>query len=305
MSAVLLGCSACIPPPAHAQPLQSPEATEGFRASRERQASERTAGDPEADNRITSAAIGIVADYGPTYSGSPHFGFSQSIGAQFTWRGYTISSASVARASASVGDSRNTGGTGLSGPLVRRNRFAFGYGASINKGRSVSDEDRAIGLKSLPATVYGRLRMRYYLDDNVTLTATLVGDVLGQQNNVELPMGIGWTRALPTPWSMPGKMALVLDAGLNISNRSSMNNTYGIGPEESASSGLPLYRPKAGVREFAGSATIIYEPTSRWVFVTRVGLVKLVGEAASSPLVTRTWQPSMFFGFARRFQFDE
>ncbi|MGE0310985.1 MAG: MipA/OmpV family protein [Lautropia sp.] len=283
-----------------AEDLQGRSATEGLAASRERQALERL--EPGTDNRVTQAAIGIIADYGPIYSGASRYGFSQSLGAQITWRGYTISSASVARASATVGDTRNSGGTGLTGPLVRRNRFAFGYGASINKGRSVNDEDRALGLKPLPATIIGRLRMRYYFDDNVTLTATLVGDVLGKQNSVELPIGIGWTRALST--SLPGKMALVLDAGLNITNRSSMDNSYGIGPAEREASGLPLYRPKAGVRELAGSATIIYEPSPDWVFVSRLAIVKLVGPAAASPLVTQTWQPSMFFGFARRFNFD-
>ena len=301
---ILLAWGAASAPAVYAQGLSDRISTDGAAAARERQASERTSIEEGGDNRITSAAIGIVADYGPIYSGASRSGFSQSLGAQITWRGYTISSASVARASASVGESR-TGGGGLTGPLVRRNRFAFGYGATINKGRTISGEDRELGLQSLPATIYGRLRLRYYLDNNVTLTATLVGDVLGKQNNVELPMGVGWTRALPTPWEMPGKLALVLDAGLNVTNRSSMDNNFGIGPRENADSGLPLYRPKAGVREFAGSATLIYEPSGAWVFVTRFGLVKLVGEAAASPIVTRTWQPSLFFGFARRFNFDE
>jgi outer membrane scaffolding protein for murein synthesis (MipA/OmpV family) len=129
----------------------------------------------------------------------------------------------------------------------------------------------------------------------VVLTATLVGDVLGRQGGLELPIGLGWRRSLRP------NLLFHTDVGMTFANAKSMNNNYGIGPREQAASGLPIYRPGTGLREVAGSIGLVGEPSEHWVWVARISLVKLVGPAAASPIVKQSFQPALLVGMAYRF----
>jgi MipA family protein len=238
--------------------------------------------------------LGMAGSFAPTYSGSDHSGYAVAPAGRIVWRGYSISTSSVARASSAVGSSRSSE-TGLTGPLYRTRGFAFGYGASINRGRTVGPEDARLGLKDLRGTLIGRMRMRYYFSSDLVLTATLVGDVLGRQQGLELPIGLGWRHSI-----RPG-LLFHTDVGITFANAKSMDNNYGIGPEEQAASGLPLYRPGTGLREVAGSIGLVGEPSEHWVWVARLTLVKLVGPAADSPIVRQSFQPALLVGVAYRF----
>jgi outer membrane scaffolding protein for murein synthesis (MipA/OmpV family) len=248
--------------------------------------------EPELDEvRYT---IGMAGSVSPTYSGSDELGYAIAPAARIVWRGYSISTSSVARASASAGSNRSSE-TGLTGPLYRTNEFAFGFGASINRGRDISEADARLGLKELRGTLIGRMRMRYYFNPNLVLTAMLVGDLLGRQRGLQVPVGLSWRRSLK-----PG-LLLSTDIGMTLADAKSMDNNYGIGPEERAASGLPLYRPHSGIREVSGSVGLVGEPSEHWVWVARLSLVKLVGPAADSPIVKQTFQPALLVGFAYRF----
>jgi outer membrane scaffolding protein for murein synthesis (MipA/OmpV family) len=98
----------------------------------------------------------------------------------------------------------------------------------------------------------------------------------------------------------PG-LLLTTDVGMTIADRKSLDNNYGLGPKEQAASGLPLYRPHAGVREVAASIGLVGEPTRHWVWLARLSLVKLVGPAADSPIVKESLHPALLVGFAYRF----
>jgi outer membrane scaffolding protein for murein synthesis (MipA/OmpV family) len=248
--------------------------------------------EPELDEvRFT---IGMQGSVSPTYSGSDQTGYALAPAARLVWRGYSISTSSVARASTAAGSNRSAE-TGLTGPLYRRHEFAFGFGASINRGRDIGEEDRQRGLKGLPGTLIGRLRMRYYINPDLVVTATLVGDLLGRQGGLELPIGLGWRH-----WLQPG-LLFQADVGMTFVNAKGMSNNYGIGPQEQAASGLPLYSPGSGLREVAGSIGLVGEPSEHWVWVARLSLVRLLGHAADSPIVKQSFQPALLVGFAYRF----
>ena len=242
--------------------------------------------------------IGVAMSAGPSYSGASDTTYSIRPAARLTWRGYSISTQSVARASARVESTSGGERTGFSGPLQVRNRFSYGFGATINRGRDISPEGASIGLKSLPSTIFGRVRFRYALDERTSISATLIGDVLNRQRNLELPISIG------RHYILSDRMLLGLNAGMNFVNRRSMDNDYGIGPAQSQASGKPIYQPKAGLREVAVSATLIHEPNDSWIWMTQFSLVRLVGEAARSPLVKQTVQPNLMFGLAYRLSWD-
>jgi MipA family protein len=250
--------------------------------------------DEESDLDEVRFVIGMQGSVSPTYSGSDRIGYAVAPAARIVWRGYSISTSSVARASSAAGSDRRAE-TGLTGPLYRTNEFAFGLGASINRGRDIGEEDARRGLKDIPGTLLGRMRMRYYFNPDMVLSVTLVGDLLGRQGGLELPIGLSWRRSL-----RPG-LLLNTDVGLAFANARAMSNNYGIGPEEQAASGLPLYSPSAGLREISGSIGLVGEPSAHWVWIARLSLVKLMGPAADSPVVKQTFQPELLVGFAYRF----
>lgn len=248
---------------------------------------------PGEDDPRWHFAIGLVSNYSPEYSGSRKMGHAFAPAARISWRGYSISRSSVARASAS--HNRRVSETGLAGPLWHVERFSFGLGLSINRGRDVDEEDLAKGLKPLRGTLIGRLRMRYDLTRTIQLQARLLGDVLGRQGGFEIPVGIGWSKPLGR------KLLLSVDAGVTWANGNSMRNSYGIGEREHAASGLPLYDPGSGLREVGASVGLTGEPSPHWIWVARLSAVRLTGTAARSPIVKRHVMPSLLMGAAYRF----
>jgi MipA family protein len=284
LRAALLGLLVLASTPAAAQTASTP----GNRVTELPDADD----EPELDE--VRFAIGMQGSVAPTYSGSNRTGYAVAPAARIVWRGYSISTSSVARASSAAGSERSAE-TGLSGPLYRTNEFAFGFGASINRGRDIGEEDARRGLKGLRGTLIGRMRMRYYFNPDLVLTAMLVGDLLGRQGGLQLPIGLAWRHPI-----RPG-LLFHSDIGMTFADAKSMSNNYGIGPAEQAASGLPLYSPKAGLREVAGSIGLVGEPSEHWVWVARLSLVKLLGPAAHSPVVKQTFQPALLVGFAYRF----
>lgn len=292
-----------------------PPPADGDRSRRLRSSNRMGPGSTTASTSSTTAAIerlildgredddnefvlGMAVSGGSSYSGASDFGYSISPAARFTWRGYSISTQSVARASARVEQNNSGDRTGITGPLNYRNRFGYGFGVSLNRGRNVTAEGAALGLKSLSTTLYGRVRLRYTIDEQTTLSATLVADLLNRQRNMELPIGISRRYVLAE------RMVFAIEGGINFVNRRSMDNDYGIGPQQSAASGLPVYRPGGGLREVAVSAVLVHEPDDHWIWMTRFSLVRLVGQATDSPLVRQALQPYLMFGVAYRFTWD-
>jgi outer membrane protein len=292
-----------------------PPPADSDRARRLRSSNRAGSGAPTGNTSRTTAAIerlildgredddnefvlGMAISGGSSYSGASDFGYSISPAARFTWRGYSISTQSVARASARVEQNSSGDRTGITGPLNYRNRFGYGFGVSLNRGRNVTAEGAALGLKSLSTTLYGRVRLRYAIDEHTTLSATLVADLLNRQRNMELPIGISRRYVLAE------RMVFAIEGGINFVNRRSMDNDYGIGAQQSAASGLPVYRPGGGLREVAVSAVLVHEPDDHWIWMTRFSLVRLVGQSTDSPLVRQALQPYLMFGVAYRFTWD-
>ena len=101
--------------------------------------------DDERELDEVAFTIGMAGSVAPTYSGSDRTGYAIAPAGRIVWRGYSISTSSVARASSAVAGSNRSSETGLTGPLFRGRKFAFGFGASINRGRDGRRGGRAAG----------------------------------------------------------------------------------------------------------------------------------------------------------------
>lgn len=247
----------------------------------------------EVDDRV-HLAIGLVANASPEYSGSNRIGTALAPAGRISWKGYSISRSSVVRAK-STRNTDHVSETGLAGPMLSLDRFSAGFGLSLHRGRNASETDAAKGIKPLRGTLIGRVRLRYTLSDSMQLQARVVGDLLGRQEGYEIPIGLNWQHSLRP------KLLLSADVGMTWADAESMRNTYGIAKREHLASGLPLYTPGSGIREFGASVGLTGEPSKHWVWVASFSLVYLTGPAARSPMVKTRWLPSLVTGVAYRF----
>lgn len=75
--------------------------------------------------------------------------------------------------------------------------------------------------------------------------------------------------------------------GASWANSSMMQTFYGVSAEQSAASGNPAYRPKAGVSDVGAGITWRHAFSREWVGTVGAGVTNLQTQAADSPLAER------------------
>ncbi|MSQ20213.1 MAG: MipA/OmpV family protein [Betaproteobacteria bacterium] len=74
---------------------------------------------------------------------------------------------------------------------------------------------------------------------------------------------------------------------LTVADRKEMRGYFGVSPSVAASSGLPAYEPDAGPRFLSGGVQGGYQLSKGFLLIGSAEVHRLVGDAASSPLVQR------------------
>ncbi|TGV96192.1 MipA/OmpV family protein, partial [Mesorhizobium sp. M2E.F.Ca.ET.154.01.1.1] len=80
-----------------------------------------------------------------------------------------------------------------------------------------------------------------------------------------------------------------------------MEAYFGVTATQSASSGLPQYDAKAGVKRVDVKASVTYMLTDNWMVTGAAGAGFLMGDAKDSPIVKKDVQPFGMLGLAYRF----
>ncbi|WP_304615671.1 MipA/OmpV family protein [Paracoccus sp. (in: a-proteobacteria)] len=78
---------------------------------------------------------------------------------------------------------------------------------------------------------------------------------------------------------------------------------YGVTEAESEAGGLSAYQPGSGFNEAAITFEARYALSDSTAILGEVRYGKLIGDAADSPIVAETYQPSLRLGVVRRFSF--
>jgi len=107
-----------------------------------------------------------------------------------------------------------------------------------------------------------------------------LGDASGTYN--------GWTAGLNAYAMQPvAKMVTVAGgAAFTYGSGNYMNEYFGVTPADSLASGLPVYVPGSGVRDVRGWAAAILHLSPQWHVGAGAMYLRLVGNAADSPLVS-------------------
>lgn len=226
--------------------------------------------------RNWSLIIGGGARYKPEYEGSEDFEISPIPFVQFTY-----------------GDWLEIDPTGVTVTALQRNGFSLSGKVGYESGRDAGDHDRLRGLGDidLAATVgvkaayeWGPVELYAEVDQTIGGSESLIGT-----------FGVGYSAPVTE------KLILGARAEAIVANDKHMEAYFGVDSAQSAASGLPEYKAKAGLKRVNVSASATYLLTDNWLVRGQAGLGILTGDAADSPIVQEKLQPSVSLGIGYKF----
>lgn len=179
------------------------------------------------------------------------------------------------------GDRLFVGPLGIGVAAIVWNGFRAGPVLGFDRGRSQSDDPRLAGLGDISASAtagvfagYGRGPFAIYATARQAITST--GN--GLSGLLQVNMRHVFVRA---------RTRVTVGPDLEFGNDEFQRTWFGISPEQSASSGLPVYTPSAGIDRIGLHATLTYRASTHILLRAFARISDLTGTAAQSPIVAR------------------
>ena len=165
--------------------------------------------------------------------------------------------------------------------------FAVGPVVQYRFGRREKNSADLIGLGNVPDAVelgaFVQWRSDWFLAG-----ADLTGDVGSGHEGLLGSLWIGSELPLIDRLKMSGGFRLSWASGAY------MRANFGITPAQSAASGLPVFRASGGVKDVGARIKLRYRVLENWRVNTWIGYIRLLGDAAGSPLVKERGSPNQF-----------
>jgi outer membrane protein len=178
----------------------------------------------------------------------------------------------------------------LVGPMLDLNLLSgsswrFGPSGNLRFGRSEVEDPVVKQLPEIDATIeLGAYLAWTYLQEGPRPWAVRAGvHVWRDVGNVS----DGWTATAGGSFWLPlsAQLFVGVGAGLSWGDSAFMRTYYGVDEVGSAASGLPVYRPGGGVRQWYAWPSMIYRVDEHWLVGGGLFYQYLVGGAADSPIV--------------------
>lgn len=183
------------------------------------------------------------------------------------------------------------------GPIVDMNfldspNWEFGPMASYRFGRS-EVEDAVVNLLppidgGLEAGLFAGWHfirtegIPYRVRLGVSLTTAITGGAAGSHVT---PYASLWV-------PLSARLFLGFGGGLTWSSESFMQQRFGVTPEGSAASGLPVYSANAGMRQYYLWPAVIYRVSKEWYAGAGAFYQRITGDGADSPVITQRGDPN-------------
>jgi len=184
--------------------------------------------------------------------------------------------------------------------LPSTSRWSLGPMVSYRIGRDSGVDDPVIArMREVDDTAEVGMWIQYAYPD-----AILGGDRL--LLDAEIRSGDGRLFSLIAGYLFPraGALQIGLDARATFANDKYMQTNFSIDEDNRARSGLPLYEAKGGFRDLVLGVSAAYDFADNWLVTGRIGVKRLAGDAADSPIVTeRGDKTSPYLGIALGYRF--
>lgn len=249
----------------------------------------------EAPRPDWEAAFGLILGYQPEYAGSDRQSWRLRPAFLLRWGRFAISSGSgmVTRSNRDVA-------RGLSYALVDSRRWRASLGLRVDQGRSEGDSDRLRGMGDVDATVRARLYARYQVTPELNLNASWNPDILGRGGGAVGDLEVAWERERVW-WDGAPPLRLGLGGGVSFANGQYMRSQYGVNTAQSEASGYPVFEPGSGLQDIHAGIVLRGEFMSGWGMQMGLGVSRLLGPAADSPLTRKPMGWGVNAGLMRRF----
>lgn len=117
----------------------------------------------------------------------------------------------------------------------------------------------------------------------------------------ESERGLLVNAGLAYPVSVTERLVIRPRLGVTWADQKYMNSYFGIDASEAAASGWKYYRPASGFKDVSFNVAIRYRITGHVAVFGSLGVTRLVGEAADSPLIEQQTQASVLVGLTYNF----
>lgn len=235
--------------------------------------------------------VGVAAHINPEYAGSSRRSAELVPLVAFEYGRLRISAAG---ASAILGFGQDPRGPGATAALIDRSDLKFGLGLRLDSGRKSSDSPDLAGFDDIRRTVRGRVYASRAWSERWTATAQVSQDLLGREGGALASADLGYR------WPVGARTQLTFGGGANWGNSTRIQSYFGVSEAASARSGLPVYRPGAGLIDLHLGAGVTTAFTPHWIGFATLGAAELQAGAASSPLTRTRTTTSATIGIAYR-----
>jgi outer membrane scaffolding protein for murein synthesis (MipA/OmpV family) len=222
-------------------------------------------------------AIGPILRFSPVYPGASDYKAQLTPAGFIRWGRFTLSGAG-----GFTTQRRDEVERGLGIDLVRSTAVHLKLGLRFDNGRSESDSPRLAGLGDIRRTVRVRLAARWEINDDWQAAAGISTDALNRVGGYLVDI------SLARHWHLSQGSLFTLSAGLSGAGDRYLQTWHGVTAEQSAASGLPVYRISEGLRDANLSAVWRREFSPRWAGFVGLAGSRMLGSTVDSPLTLKT-----------------
>jgi outer membrane scaffolding protein for murein synthesis (MipA/OmpV family) len=184
---------------------------------------------------------------------------------------------------------------GVSVDIADRNRLTLNLGLRFDPGGRASDLSSLDGYDRIKPTVRLRASAIYRASPYWGFTTTWNGDIGGRGGGQFVEFGVSRDEPLGsrTHWA--------LGLGLSAADARYQRLRFGVSPIQAELSGLPVYRPQAGLLNASFSSSLRFDINPHWVSFVGISAVHHLGPQLHSPFVPWSTNWTVGAGIARRF----
>lgn len=245
---------------------------------------------PAAAASKFEGAVGLVLDYKPAFSGSSDRKVRPHLAGFLRYGRFTITGAGGFTTKRQDDVER-----GLDAELVRRAGVRVNLALRVDQGRRESESSQLAGMGNIKSTVRTRLGVRWEPAPQWAVSLAGSVDALGRGGGYFVDTGVSRT------FTIDARQRVILGASVAAGGNRYMQTWYGVTEQQSAASGYPVYKPGTGLRDVGTNATWRIDVNPEWAGFTSLGVTRLLGPAADSPLTRQPNSYSVAAGIARRF----
>jgi len=243
-----------------------------------------------ADSHEIDGAISLIVNHSPEYLGAERSGASMRPGFFFRWGRFTVSSGGSFAATRREGQSR-----GFGYDLRHTDDVDLSLGLRIDSGRNASDSPALAGMGDVPRTLRVRLAGEWRFTHGWKVAGGWTIDAFARGGGTFGEIGVRHEREISR------RTTFTTGVVLTIAGDRYLQTYFGVTPEQSARSGYRVFSPQFGLRDVAGYLSLRKEIDHHWVGVAGIGAMRLLGDAADSPLTKRRAALSFNAGLGYRF----